>query len=317
MKTQEDLPKGWQWVRCQDVIDVRDGTHSTPKYIPQGIPLVTSKNLKNGTIDFNDICYISKRDHEEIQRRSKVEDGDIIMAMIGTIGNPVIVKKRFEFSIKNIALFKFSKSLVLNQYFYYLLHSSLLEKQLSKESLGVTQKFVSLQVLRDLKIPLPPIAEQKRIAAIAQKCDRLRRTRRYTQQLSNSYLRSVFLEMFGDPVTNPMGWDKEQLGDLCRIRRGASPRPIDDFLGGTVPWIKIGDGAKGDSLYLSSTKDFVTKEGAKKSVYLEPGSLIFANCGVSLGFARILTISGCIHDGWLSFDQLSKNNSPDNFRGRS
>jgi len=151
MKTQEDLPKGWQWVRCQDVIDVRDGTHSTPKYIPQGIPLVTSKNLKNGTIDFNDICYISKRDHEEIQRRSKVEDGDIIMAMIGTIGNPVIVKKRFEFSIKNIALFKFSKSLVLNQYFYYLLHSSLLEKQLSKESLGVTQKFVSLQVLTTVR----------------------------------------------------------------------------------------------------------------------------------------------------------------------
>lgn len=104
--------------------------------------------------------------------------------------------------------------------------------------------------------------------------------------------------MFGDPISNPRTWNKHNLSDLCRIRRGASPRPIEDYLGGTVPWIKIRDGAKGGSLYLSSTKDFVTPGGARKSVFLEKGYLIFANCGVSLGFARILKINGCIHDGW-------------------
>jgi type I restriction enzyme, S subunit len=77
-------------------------------------------------------------------------------------------------------------------------------------------------------------------------------------------------------------------------------------MGGTVPWIKIGDGSKGDGLYLENTHDYVTELGAKKSVFLEPGSLIFANCGVSLGFARILKIGGCIHDGWLAFEQIDK-----------
>lgn len=111
--------------------------------------------------------------------------------------------------------------------------------------------------------------------------------------------------MFGDPVKNPKGWHKVKLGQLSEIRRGASPRPIDKFLGGIVPWIKIGDGTKGNEIYIEETAEKVTKEGAKKSVLLKEGSLIFANCGVSLGFARILKIKGCIHDGWLALENIS------------
>ena len=82
----------------------------------------------------------------------------------------------------------------------------------SKSVSGANLPRLDPKDLAEYKIPLPPIAEQKRIAAIAQKCDRLRRTRRYTQQLSDSYLRSVFLQMFGDPVTNSMSWDVNTLG---------------------------------------------------------------------------------------------------------
>ena len=94
---------------------------------------------------------------------------------------------------------------------------------------GSAQQNFGPSHLKEIKISLPPIAEQKRIAAIAQKCDRLRRTRRYTQQLSDSYLRSVFLEMFGDPVTNPMNWDVEPLGNsLDRIESGVNFKPISE-----------------------------------------------------------------------------------------
>ena len=160
------------------------------------------------------------------------------------------------------------------------------------------------KLLADHPIPLPSLAEQRRIAAVLARADRLRRLRRYALELSAGYLQAVFVEMFGDPVTNSKGWDQAALGDLCDITRGASPRPIDKFLGGIVPWIKIGDGTKGNELYLSSTEDHVTEEGARKSVRLKKGSLIFANCGVSLGFARILQIEGCIHDGWLSLADI-------------
>ena len=165
---------------------------------------------------------------------------------------------------------------------------------------------ISLEAISNVEIELPPLPEQKRIAAILAKADRLRRLRRTARDLSDTYLQSVFLEMFGDPVSNPMGWEKTKLGSLCQIIRGASPRPIKDFLGGTVPWVKIGDGTQGDDLCITSTKDHIIEEGVSKSVFLKSGSLVFANCGVSLGFARILKIDGCIHDGWLAFNEIDE-----------
>ena len=94
------MPEGWSWCRFGNFIDVRDGTHYSPKYVENGYPFVTSKNLVNGKIDFTDVKYISEKDHKEYIQRSYVEDGDILFAMIGSIGNPVLVKKDREFSIK-------------------------------------------------------------------------------------------------------------------------------------------------------------------------------------------------------------------------
>jgi type I restriction enzyme S subunit len=76
------------------------------------------------------------------------------------------------------------------------------------------QPLISQSRLKDVKILIPPISEQKRIAAILSKADRLRRLRRYARELSDGYLGSVFLEMFGDPVTNPMGWEVVSLERL-------------------------------------------------------------------------------------------------------
>src|SRR5699024_1892679 len=106
-------------------------------------------------------------------------------------------------------------------------------------------------------------------------------------------------------VLNRNDFKTEALGNLCTIVRGGSPRPIKKYLGGTVPWIKIGDGTKGDEIYIKNTKEKIIEEGIKKSRLIPKGSLIFANCGVSLGFARIITFEGCIHDGWLAFMDIS------------
>ena len=110
--------------------------------------------------------------------------------------------------------------------------------------------------------------------------------------------------MFGDINTNDKGWNTQPLGKLCTIVRGGSPRPIEKFLGGDVPWIKIGDATDGESIYLHSTKEHIIQEGVSKSRMVKAGSLIFANCGVSLGFARIITFDGCIHDGWLAMEDI-------------
>ena len=158
------MPKGWQWCRFSQVLDVRDGTHDTPKYVEKGIPLITSKNINRNQIDFENVKYISLEDHKEISKRSKVDDGDILFAMIGSIGNPVIVNKKIDFSIKNVALFKYYKNNCVNNKFlyYYLLFS---QDNMKKNAKGAVQTFVSLKMLREYLLPLPPLEEQKRIVA--------------------------------------------------------------------------------------------------------------------------------------------------------
>nr|WP_287735417.1 restriction endonuclease subunit S [Microcystis sp. M113S1] len=171
---------------------------------------------------------------------------------------------------------------------------------------GSTRGKLTKTAANNIPIALPPLEEQRRIAAILDKADGVRRKRKEAIRLTEELLKSTFLEMFGDPVTNPKGWEKIKLGNLCTIVRGGSPRPINDYLGGSIPWIKIGDATEGDDIYIYKTAEAIKPDGVKKSRYLEPGSLIFANCGVSLGFARILKIAGCIHDGWLAFSDLDK-----------
>ena len=157
-----EIPDSWEWCRLSDYLDVRDGTHDSPKYHTEGIPFVTSKNLDNGKIDFSTCKFISEEDHKKFSERSYVEDGDILFAMIGSIGNPVIVKKDREFSIKNVALFKrYCVELTNIQYIYYYLQ--FIQIELKKISSGGVQSFVGLKTFREWIFPLPPLAEQHRI----------------------------------------------------------------------------------------------------------------------------------------------------------
>ena len=163
----ENLPSnpfGWLWIEAHKVCQsVRDGTHDTPRYVKEGIPLITSKNLKKGNIDFGNVNYISLTDHKEISNRSKVEKNDILFGMIGTIGNPVIVKENNFFSIKNVGLFKKNEDLINPKYLYYYLSSWFVEKIMLDQELirGTTQKFIALGGLRMLPIPLPSLNEQE------------------------------------------------------------------------------------------------------------------------------------------------------------
>ncbi|MBI0091554.1 restriction endonuclease subunit S [Lactobacillus sp. M0345] len=155
-----DIPSNWRWVRLQNICDVKDGTHDSPSYIEKGVPLVTSKNIKNGKIDFSNCKFISKEDSEKINKRSNVDVEDILMPMIGTIGNPAICDDDRLFSIKNVALIKNNKFLLNTFVFNWI---SLFQETLKKNSSGAVQSFVSLTKLRQMLIPLPPLSEQKRI----------------------------------------------------------------------------------------------------------------------------------------------------------
>ena len=159
------------------ICDVRDGTHDSPKYIEKSdYKLITSKNINKEGIDFSDVKYISKKDYDKINIRSNVSYGDILMPMIGTIGNPTIVtiqKEKIDFAIKNLALIKFlDKTLVINKYIKNLINSEWFENKILKNMRGGTQKFISLKDIRKMKIPIPPITLQNQFSEIVKQIDK-------------------------------------------------------------------------------------------------------------------------------------------------
>lgn len=166
-----EIPIDWEVTTLNDVLDIRDGTHDSPKYVDEGIPFVTSKNLKNGKLDFSDISYITEDDHNKFSNRSHVENGDILFGMIGTVGNPIIVDLPFEISIKNVALIKFSESKMINKFVIEYLNSNFVLDQFKKFSNGGVQKFIALGMIRKLKIIVPKIEEQQKIAQILSTVD--------------------------------------------------------------------------------------------------------------------------------------------------
>ncbi|MED1662776.1 restriction endonuclease subunit S [Brevibacillus laterosporus] len=215
----------WEKVKLGEVCDVRDGTHDSPKYVLSGYPLITSKNISNGYIDLSEVNYISKEDYDKINARSFVDNGDILMPMIGTIGKPIVVDKQFDFAIKNVALCKFNKETAINSYIYYLLKSDLFIRYINKENRGGTQKFLSLGSIRSFVFPLPPLEVQKQIAQNLDTVSELLALRKKQLEELDELIKSVFYDMFGDPVTNDKGWEIRKLKDITvSIQSGNTPK---------------------------------------------------------------------------------------------
>jgi type I restriction enzyme S subunit len=153
----------WEEKNLVEVCDVRDGTHDSPNYVKKGYPLITSKNLNaNGKLDFDDVSFVNGIDFININKRSKVDVNDIIFGMIGTIGNPVLLKED-GFAIKNVALIKEKKQLK-NIFLIHFLKSNHIAKQFHRQNSGGTQKFIALGVIRNLKVLVPSFKEQTKIA---------------------------------------------------------------------------------------------------------------------------------------------------------
>lgn len=221
-----DLPEGWKWERLGDVLDVRDGTHDSPKFVETGFPLVTSKNLTPNGLELTNVKYISKEDYDSINKRSNVDMGDILFAMIGTIGNPVLITDYPEFAIKNVALFKRKKLDQCMEYVRYYLMTPYTINSMTSLSKGATQKFVGLNFLRSFQIPLPPLAEQTRIvekldavlSRIDASIDELQQSLALVDAMFKSGLDGVFEDIYAHSAI-------KKLSELTtKIGSGATPK---------------------------------------------------------------------------------------------
>ena len=151
----EEAEDSWEEVKLSSIIDVRDGTHDSPKQSSIGYHLITSKHLKPNGIDFLNAYKISEEDYIEVNKRSKVDKNDILFSMIGTLGLIHLVDQEPNFAIKNMGLFKTSKKPEYVYYVYLLFRSSLGEKFIYENADGSTQEYITLGSLRNFEFKYP------------------------------------------------------------------------------------------------------------------------------------------------------------------
>ena len=301
----KDYLNDWPYTELKEVKDVRDGTHSSPKYVDNGYPLVTSKNLTDSGLNLDDVSLISELDYNEINKRSKVEVGDILLGLIGTIGKPVLVETE-GFAIKNVGLIK-NGGQIQNQFLLQYLKTNLFNKYIQIEMAGNTQKFLGLETLRNTKVPVPSPEEQSAIGFLFRNLDDLLAS--YKDNLANyqSLKATMLFKMFpkaGQTVPEIRldgfegEWEKGTIGEFGSFYYGKSAPKWSVTDDATTPCVRYGElytkfSTKIDKIYSYTS---IPKENLKLSSGNEvlvprvgEDPLDFANCswlslkGVAIG----------------------------------
>ena len=175
-----DIPESWKWVRIGSLLQkLVDGTHRTPKYTTSGVPFVSVRNMSNGQLSLKDTKFISEEEHRELWSRCNPQRGDILLSKVGTTGVPAKVDTDEEFSLfVSVALLKFNNKLLDIDFLIYSILAPNFQKQCKDHTRGVGNKNWVIVDIANTTLPLPPLAEQKRIVAkleeILPMCDKLK-----------------------------------------------------------------------------------------------------------------------------------------------
>jgi type I restriction enzyme S subunit len=184
-------------------LSVRDGTHDSPKEVLSGGKnLVTSRHIKGGLLDLSTSYKISGSDYEEINKRSKVDQWDILFSMIGTVGEVLLVKEPPDFAIKNVGLFK-SKDEITGKWLYYYLQSPNAKEEIYMSMRGSTQQYIPLGALRSFPIRHPQSTGEMReitniLGTLDDKIELNRKTNETLEAMAKALFKSWFVDF--DPV---------------------------------------------------------------------------------------------------------------------
>ena len=231
------LPRGWSWSILDEValpnknaiVDGPFGSNlKTSDYRPKGVPVLQGKNITNSRFEWKEIRYISEEKADEL-KRSQVRLGDLLMIKIGSIGYSAYLDELngHDFAVipANMAKISFDSKKVDKRYVWHWLNNPVSVRELIARSSKTAQPALSLTKIKTFPIPLPPLPEQVRIAAILDKAVSISYKCKQAINLANDLLSAAFLDMFGDPVSNLKGWERQPLKNILdRIDSGWSPK---------------------------------------------------------------------------------------------
>ena len=283
MQNTIELPKNWQWTTLGEIASLERGKFSPrprndPRYFNGKYPWIQTGEVESANKYIR--TYQDTLNEFGLSVSRLFPKGTLVITIAATIGAVGILD--FDTCMPDSLVgITPKKGVGDTEFLYYLL--LFLRQRIRASATQSAQANINLELLRPIKIPLPPIAEQKRIATIAQKADRLRRTRRYTLELSDSYLRSVFLEMFGDLRS----YESRELNEICSKIfdcKHYTPRYVPEG----IPLIRTNDVTPG--VFKFGTTVYVSPEEYEKLTDVNKpteGDIVFAREG-SFGVASYI-----------------------------
>ena len=208
---------------------------ATPEYIDEGVPYITSKNIKNGIIDFTKVNYISQDAYESISMNRPILVGDILISMIGTLGETAEVKETDgSFYGQNMFLVRLDESKVNKRYFLNFFKSNSVKRALEGKQNQSTQKYLKANHIEDLTIPVPSLDEQKLVAEQLDKLSQIIALRSEELKHLDELIKARFVELFGDPSINPKGYPVKVFPEIAEYWNGLTYRPEDVSDEGTI-----------------------------------------------------------------------------------
>ena len=280
-------PSSWQKLAFKDAAEVITGsTPSTkePENYGEYLPFVTPGELDLGEPIIHaetSLSLVGKAKARTVPKDS------VLVCCIGSLGKVGITGREVAFN-QQINALVFNEKLVCPRYGYH--YCRTLKPLLSHMAPSTTVAIVNKSRFQSLEIPLPPLEEQRRIAAILDKADGVRRKRKEAIRLTEELLKSTFLEMFGDPVTNPKGWEIKKLEEVTtKITDGVHSRP--NYTEQGVPFISVKDITTGE-LKFDDCK-FISEEDHKKykkRCNPDLGDILYTKVGATYGRPALVNV---------------------------
>jgi len=263
-------------VKLGDIFDIARGGSPRPidDYITDaddGLNWISIKDASNSNKYINSTKLKIKP--EGLTKTRMVYPGDFLLTNSMSFGRPYIMNTTGCIHDGWLVL-SGNPDKVNSDYFYYLLGSDTLKQRFSELAAGAVVKNLNTELVKSVEVPLPPLAEQKRIAAILDKADAIRRKRQQAIQLADDFLRAVFLQMFGDPVTNPKGWDTTFLPEHGSLKNGLNFEKGE--FGNSLCYLGVGDFKSLSTINdLTSLGTVELNELPARDYLLENGDLVF------------------------------------------
>ena len=241
----------WQEVELGNACHFENGDRgknypSQSAFIDVGIPFISAKDLDNNLINQDELKYISEETYNRLSS-GKLKPNDILFCLRGSLGKFAINKDGLKGGIaSSLVLIRAKDNLEIN-YLKHYLNSPKIKRLIEKSDNGSSQPNLSGKNVKKFPISLPPLDQQKKIAAILDAADVYRQKTKALIEKYDELTQSLFLDMFGDPVTNPKGWEEVKLGSICDV--GSSKRVfVEELVEAGIPFYrgtevgKLGEG---------------------------------------------------------------------------